>query len=373
MAYIINTASAFPQHYYPQAVLSNAIKRYCLAMELDFDLETIERFFTNVQIDGRYFMLPLDSFYEPPDLETNIKTTREAVVSLISEAIEKLLTKTGLSYGDISQLTSVTLTPAVPSIDAWLMNCLPFAPDIKRLPLAGVGCMGGAFGIARLAEYLTAYPTEAAILVACEPSSSLWQGSLQRDLQSMIGRLPTDPSQYSDIIMTIVTAALFADGAVAVLMVGDQHPLAKSGQPKVIESRSILLPDTIPLMGMEMVNTGTRNILRPEVADHVGVGLKKVIEPLLATHQLKIDDIARWIVHPGGPKILTAIEDEFNLSPTCLEMSRQVLKEVGNISSPTVLYVLEKTLAQDSPPPDSYGLLIAMGPGFSQEAILIQW
>ncbi len=373
MAFIVATSTDFPPYYYPQEVLANALRKYFLAMDLDFDLDTIDRFFTNVAIDGRYFMLPLDSFYDPPGMEVSVSKAIEATVNLIGQTVRKLLDKVALEAKDISQLTSVSLTPAVPAIDARLMNQIPFAPSLKRMPLGGVGCLGGAFGIARVADYLRGHPTEAAILVAAEPSSALWQGSLQRDLNSMIKRLPADPSQYSDIIMTIVTAALFGDGAGAVLMVGRDHPLAESGQPRVIDSRSFVLPNTINLMGMDVVDTGTRNILRPEVADHVRVGLRQVIDPLLAKHNLAVEKISRWLVHPGGPKIIKAVEDEFALDEQALQLSREALAKIGNISSPTVLYILDRTLAGEQPPPGSYGLAIAMGPGFSQEVILLQW
>ena len=373
MAFIVATSIGFPPHYYPQEVLANALRKYFLAMDLDFDLEIIDRFFTNVAIDGRYFMLPLDSFFDPPGMEVSVSKAIEATVNLIGETISKLLDKVALEPKDISQLTSVSLAPAVPAIDTRLMNLLPFSSSLKRMPLGGVGCLGGAFGISRVADYLRGHPSEAAILVAAEPSSALWQGSLQRDLNSMIKQLPQDPSQYSDIIMTIVTAALFGDGAGAVLMVGDDHPLACPGQPQVIDSRSIMLPDTINLMGMDVVDTGTRNILRPEVADHVKVGLRQAIDPLLAKHDLAVDKISRWLVHPGGPKIINAVEDEFALNDQALQLSREALAKIGNISSPTVLYILERTLAGEQPPPGSYGLAIAMGPGFSQEVILLQW
>ena len=373
MAYIVNTAVCFPEHYYPQEVLANALRKYFLLMELDFDLDTIDRFFTNVLIKGRYFMLPLDSFYEPPGIEESMNATIKATVDLVEKTVWQLLKKAELEPTDISQLTATSLIPAVPGIDARIINRIPFSRSLKRMPLAGVGCMGGAFGVARVADYLTAYPTEASILVASEPSSSLWQGSLQRDLCSMIRRLPDDPSQYSDIIMTIVTAALFGDGSAAVLMVGDEHPLAQAGYPKVIDSRSMILPDTIHLMGMDIVNTGTRNILRPEVSDHVRVGLRQAIDPLLAKYHLCVDDISRWLVHPGGPKIINAIEDEYNLDNQALHLSREVLAEVGNLSSPTILYILDKTLSAEQPTPGSYGLMVAMGPGFSQEVILLQW
>ncbi len=373
MAYIVATSTGFPANYYPQQVLSTALQKYFLAMELDFDLSIIERFFTNVAIDGRYFAFPLDSFYEPPGFGTIANAAIETSVDLLKGTVNRLLDKVDLEPHQISQLTSVTLTPAVPSLDIRLMNQIPFSPNIKRMPLSGVGCMGGAFSLARAAEYLKCRPTEASIVFAIELSSCLWQGSLQRDLYTLIKQLPEDPSQYTNIIMAIVTAALFGDGSGATLMVGDDHPLARSGQPRIVDSCSVMLPNTVHLMGMDLVDTGTRNILRPEVSDYVKVGLRQALDPLLVKHNLSTDKIARWIVHPGGPKIIQAIEDEFALPDAALQPSRDALAKIGNISSPTVLYILEQTLSQQQPPPGSYGLLIAMGPGFSQEAILLQW
>lgn len=189
----------------------------------------------------------------------------------------------------------------------------------------------------------------------------------------MIKRLPDEPTLYSDIIMAIVTAALFGDGAGAVLMVGDQHPLAQAGQPRVIDSHSFLLPNTVHLMGMDIVDTGTRNVLRPEVTDFVKVGLREAIEPLLSKHNLSVDKISRWLVHPGGPKIISAVEDEFALSEQDLQLSREALAKIGNISSPTILYILEQTLSAEPPEPGAYGLMMAMGPGFCQEVVLLQW
>jgi alkylresorcinol/alkylpyrone synthase len=373
MTYIVATSTGFPTHYYPQQVLSTALQKYFLAMELDFDLNIIERFFTNVAIDGRYFAFPLDSFYDPPGFGTIANAAIETSVDLLTGTINKLLDKVDLDPQQVSQLTSVTLTPAVPALDIRLMNQIPFAPNIKRMPLCGVGCMGGAFGLARAAEYLDCRPTEASIVFAIELSSCLWQGSLQRDLYTLIQQLPQDPSQYTNIIMAIVTAALFGDGSGATLMVGRDHPLARSGQPRIIDSCSIMLPDTVHLMGMDLVDTGTRNVLRPEVSDHVKIGLRQALDPLLAKHNISADKIARWIVHPGGPKIIQAIEDEFTLPNTALTPSRDALSKIGNVSSATVFYILEQTLAGEQPSAGSYGLLIAMGPGFCQEAILLQW
>lgn len=373
MAYIVATASGFPEHYYPQEVLATALSKYFLTMDLDFDLDIIDRFFTNVKIDGRYFAFPLDSFYDPPGIAKVASGAIETSATIIERVVTQLLEKANLNPTDISQLTAVTLAPATPGLDVRVMNRVPFSPDIKRMPLTGVGCMGGAFGLARAAEYLDGHPDQASVLFAIELSSCLWQGSLQRDLQYLIKTLPSDPSVYTDIIMGIVTAALFGDGSASVLMVGEDHPLAKPGLPQVVDSRSILLHNTVQLMGMDLIDTGTRNILRPEVADYVKIALHKTIDPLLEAHNLTLDQIDRWLVHPGGPKILQAMEEEFKLKSNTLQRSWKALADVGNISSPTVLYILDQSLAEEQPPEGSYGLLLAMGPGFAQEAILLKW
>ncbi|MEB3220122.1 MAG: 3-oxoacyl-[acyl-carrier-protein] synthase III C-terminal domain-containing protein [Nostocales cyanobacterium 94392] len=373
MANIVATSIGFPENYYTQEVLATALKKYLLAMDLEFDLETIDRFFTNVKINGRYFTFPLDSLYDPPKFAEVSNQAIVKCVNLIETTVTKLLDKAGIAPQDVSQLTGTTLLSATPGLDARLMNRIPFSTDIKRMPLTGVGCMGGAFGLARVADYLKGHKTESSVLFAMEPSSSLWQGSLQRDLSYMIKQLPEDPAIYTDIIMTIVTAALFGDGSAAVLMVGEDHPLAQPGQPRIVDSRSIILHNTVHLMGMDLVETGTRNILRPEVADYIKIALHKTVDPLLAEHNLSIDNIDRWMVHPGGPKIISAVEEEFGLDEQILQGSWDALAEIGNISSPTVLYILDKSLAEEQPPAGSYGLLLAMGPGFCQEAILLQW
>ncbi|MEO1401189.1 MAG: 3-oxoacyl-ACP synthase [Cyanobacteria bacterium J06635_1] len=371
MAYIAAASTAFPAHYYSQEVLATTLKKYFVMGDLEFDLDVIDRFFTNVAIDGRFFMLPLDSFFDPPDVATGIQATIEATVDLVEIAVRKLLDKARLSPDEISQLTTTTLVAAVPSIDARLMNRIPFSPQLKRLPIGGVGCMGGAFGVARAADYLRGHPQEAAVVVAAEPSSALWLGSLQRDLTAMVSRLPENPGQYSDIIMTIITAALFGDGAGAVLLVGDEHPLAQPGYAQVIDTVSMWLPNTVDLMGMARVETGTRNILRPEVGEYARKGLRQAIDPLLAKHALTIEKIANWLVHPGGPKVINAVLEEFDLDDKTLQISRETLAKVGNISSPTVLYILDQILATE--PTNAYGLMMAMGPGFSQEVLLLKW
>ncbi|BAZ08807.1 3-oxoacyl-[acyl-carrier-protein] synthase [Calothrix sp. NIES-4071] len=373
MAFIVSTSTGFPAQYYPQEVLAAALRKFFYTMELDFELEQIDRFFSNVKIEGRYFALPIDSLLDQPKMEVTTSKTVEISLDIAETAIIDLLQKANLQPQDISLLTSVSLTPAVPSLDARLMSRIPFSPTIKRMPINGVGCMGGAFAVSRVADYLQGHPNEAAVLFAIEISSALWQGSLQADLTSLIRSLPENPSVYSDIIMNIITAALFGDGCGAVLMVGKNHHLAKQGLPQIVDNRSYLLPNTVEVMGLELVDSGFRNILRPEVSDYVKKGLRPLINYLLADYNLEIDNIFRWIVHPGGPKIIDTIEAEFGLDSLALQLSRDTLAQIGNISSGTILYMLDKTLSRQAPPANSHGLMVAMGPGFSQEAILLKW
>jgi alkylresorcinol/alkylpyrone synthase len=374
MVFIAATSTNFPPHYYSQEVLATALRKYCMAMDLDFDLDLIDRFFTNCKINGRYFSLPLDTFYDMPGNAVQSRVTTEAALNLFEGAVEKLLQKVQLHPKDVALLASISLVIAIPSLETQLMNRIPFSPNVKRLPLFGYGCMGGAAGVARIADYLEGHPTEAAIMFVGEISSSLWQGSLQLDMQALVNQLPDNPGVYNDIISNIVTAGLFGDGATAVLLVGRNHPLAQPGQPRVVDSRSMLIPNTEHLMGINIVDTGLRNILRPEVPDLVKDGLRKLIDPFLADHNLSIDQISRWIVHPGGPKVLQGIQEELGLAYETLQLSWDALAQIGNISSGTVIYMLNELLTtQEPPPPGAYGLMIAMGPGLSEEVILLQW
>lgn len=373
MVYIVATSSAFPRQYYSQEVLATALRKFCLTMDLDFDLDVIDRFFNNVKIKGRYFSLPLDSFYDIPGPAATARAALEASLNLSEENLLNLFEKTKLHPQEISQISSISLTPAVPSLDTRLMNRIPFSGSLKRCPMFGFGCLGGAAAMARVADYLKGHPKDASILFSVEIASALWQGSLQLELQSMINSLEEDPSVHSDIISTIVTAALFGDGSGAVLMVGSDHPLAQPGLPRVIDTRASWLPNSVHLMGMELADTGFRNILRPEVGDYVKAGLRQAIDPLLEANNLTVDKISRWIVHPGGPKVIDAVQEELGLDVEALQLSHETLERVGNLSSSTVIYMLDQTFSKEPPPVGSYGLLIAMGPGFSQELILLQW
>ncbi|WP_426263219.1 type III polyketide synthase [Sphingomonas sp. PWP1-2] len=372
-AHIVASASSLPATYYTQAELAETIVAFLDKHNLDFSRQLVASLFANVRVDGRHFEFSVSNFCAPPTIAHSAASAVEACVAHSETNVRTLLADTGLCPRDIALIASVTLTPAVPSIEARLMNRIDFGRSTRRMPLAGLGCMAGVAGINRVADYLAGHPDEAAILISCELSSGLWQGSVQADLQKMITRLEGEPHLYGEIVMALVTAALFGDGSGAVMLVGDEHPLADRAVLSVIDNRSNWVPDTAHIMGLDYIDEGMRNILRPEVKTFVGEALADVILPMLAESNLAVADIDHWTLHPGGPKIMDAAEHAFKLSEAMMRPSRDILRDLGNISSATVLVMLDRIMRGGDRPTNRNGLLVAMGPGFSQEATLVHW
>jgi alkylresorcinol/alkylpyrone synthase len=234
------------------------------------------------------------------------------------------------------------------------MNRIPFSRGMKRLPLFGLGCMGGAAGIARTADYLQGHPQEAVILFAVELCSL----TIQRDDLSMAN---------------LIASGLFGDGAATVLMVGDDHPLARAGLPRVIDSQSHFFPQTEHIMGWDVTNSGFRVLLSADIAALAQSEVRPSMEAFLGRHNLTIADIDHWLVHPGGPRVIQALENGLGLPEEALSLSWETLAEAGNISSGSVLLILDKMMKRSQPKPGKYGVLMAMGPAFSAELVLLRW
>jgi len=222
------------------------------------------------------------------------------------------------------------------------------------MPLFGLGCLGGAAGVARVADYLQGHPDEAAILLSIELCSLTIQ---HEDLS----------------VANIISSGLFGDGAAAVLMAGPDHPAARPGQPRVIDTKSIFFPDTEHIMGWDVRDTGFKVLLSADVSEVAQSYLRPAVELFLKKHDLTISDISHWIAHPGGPKVIQAIESGLGLENDALKISRESLAAVGNISSASVLMIFEETLSRVEPSEGSYAVLMAMGPAFSAELVLLKW
>jgi alkylresorcinol/alkylpyrone synthase len=353
MATIAATATGFPSYYYSQAELTAALSRF-LEPE-PHQLERLEQFHHNTRVGGRYLALPLEAYSELSDFGTRNNYWIQEAAKLAKATICDLLEQVDLPAQEVSHLVFTTVTGiAVPSLDARLMNCISFSPNLKRVPLFGLGCLGGAAGVARAADLLRGDPTGTAVLLAVELCSLTFQ---KEDLS----------------IANLISSGLFGDGAAAVLLVGADHPLAQAGPPQVIDSRSFFFPDTEQVMGWMVDGKGFQVMLSPEVVPITRYQLRPVVEGFLADHGLEIDDITHWIAHPGGPKVMQAMQEGLGLAETALQASEESLARAGNVSSASVLFVLDHVLTQCQPAPGSYGLMIAMGPAFCAELVLLKW
>ena len=346
---IAAVSSALPKNFYDQETLLAAFreewaKRY-------FNLRRLEELHKNVLVGGRHLALPIEEY---PRLTTwgqaNDHWIRVAL-ELGGEAVLGALDHAGLSVDDVDALYFVTVTGvATPSIDARLVNLIGLPARVKRVPIFGLGCLAGAAGVARAADYLEGHPREVAVLLSVELCSL----TLQREDLS---------------VPNLIASGLFGDGAAAAVLVGGDR---RSTGPRVVDSRSAFYPDTEDVMGWEVSERGFKVVLSAEVPEMVRRHLRRDVDGFLAEHGLEKGDISAWISHPGGPKVLEAMEEALELPRESFEGAWRTLREVGNMSSTSVLMVLEEKLASP-PPPGSWGLMTAMGPGFCSELVLLQW
>jgi alkylresorcinol/alkylpyrone synthase len=354
MPVIVSTKTGFPEYYYPQDVLLAAAQQEWKLIRPSI-LKPLEQFYANVQVKGRYLSWPLERYKGQTTFEERNDAYIETALSLGEQTICALLDQVDMGPPEIDQLTIVSTTGiAVPSLDARLMNRIPFSRGMKRLPLFGLGCMGGAAGIARTADYLQGHPHEAAVLFAVELCSL----TIQREDLSMAN---------------LVASGLFGDGAAAVLMVGDDHALAKPGLPRVVDSQSQFFPETEHIMGWDITNSGFKVMLSTDIASLAQSEVRPGMEAFLDKHVLTIAAIDHWLVHPGGPKVIQALQNGLGLPDEALALSWECLAEAGNISSASVLQVLDMFTKRMQPEPGEWGILMAMGPAFSAELVLLQW
>ncbi len=333
----------------------------------------LERLHANAGVDTRHTVFPLAE-YGALGATPNDRYVEEAT-ALGERALRAALAESGLAPADLDLLIVTSVTGvAVPSIDALLMPRLGLRADMKRLPVFGLGCVAGAAGLARLHDYLLGWPGCAAALLAVEVCSL---------------SLPLASVTTADL----VAGALFGDGAVALVATGTQaprrprHPSSRQDRvsqtpqaaarptrlPRVIATRSEVYPDSEDALGWRLGADGFRIVLTAELAEVVERRLGGSVTGFLAEHGLTIDDIAAWICHPGGPKVLDAAQRALKLPTATLASSRQSLAQAGNMSSASVLHILELTVADDAPAVGSFGMMIGLGPGVSVELILLRW
>jgi len=352
MTRIAAVRSALPAHRYPQAELTKAVAE--LGALDGARRALLERLHGNAGVDTRHTILPLPEYGSLGGIGPANDLYIEGATELGEQSLRSALAAAGLAAAEVDLLIVTSVTGvAVPSLDARLIPRLGLRSDVKRLPIFGLGCVAGAAGLARLHDYLLAWPRHTAALLAVEVCSLT---------------LPVTQATTPDMVVS----GLFGDGATALVARGDQVAAASAG-PQVVASRSEVYPDSSDVLGWRLGTDGFRIVLTAELADVVARHLSDGVSFFLAEHGLTAEQISSWVCHPGGPKVIDAVQQSLKLPDSALEMSRRSLAEVGNMSSASVLHVLEKTIDTCPPPPGSAGLLIGLGPGVSVELVLLRW
>lgn len=317
-----------------------------------FNLERLEELHRAVGVTGRHLALPLADYRTTTSFQARNDAWAKVATDLGEQALRAALDKAGLAPQQLDHLFFVTVTGiATPSIDARLVNRMGLKASLKRTPIFGLGCVAGAAGTARVSDVLRAFENQHAALLSVELCSLTLQ---RQDLS----------------IANIIASGLFGDGGAALVMSGAS---ARQTGPRVVDTASVFYPNTERVMGWDFVDSGFKVVLSAKVPDVVREHVRADVDGFLARHQLQRRDITHWVAHTGGPKVLQAFEAALELPPEALERSWQSLREVGNLSSASVLFVLAELLDSQAAKPGDYGLMMAMGPGFCAELVLLQW
>ena len=348
IATIAGAATAVPPH-----LLTREVVKGCIGDVFSLDgmrLEAIRNVIDNSHIDQRHSVFPVDYVIEPRPLSQINIEYRQKAVELGMEVTASALARAEMSPSDVDLLITVSCTGVmIPSLDAYIATEMGFRSDIRRLPITELGCAAGAAGLGRAWEYLNAFPDRTALLVAVE--------------------LPTLTFQRKDFSQAnLISAVLFGDGAAGVVVTGRE-----ATGPRIIASESFLFPNSLDAMGFDLRDSGFHIVLSKDVPQLIRERVKGLADGFLARQGLRRDDISAFLLHPGGQKLLSFMEAELGLTSADTEISWDVLRRFGNLSSASVLFILQENLARREMAPESYGLLMAFGPGFTAEMILLQW
>ncbi|WP_168914673.1 type III polyketide synthase [Microcella flavibacter] len=356
MSRILAVAPALPDHAHAQAEITGMLADR-LADE-PAARAVLQRVHAASGISTRHLALPLEQYAGLDGFgETNALFVEHAL-PLAERAVTAALAEAGLAVDDVDHLFFTTVTGVqAPSLDALLATSMGFRDDLRRIPSFGLGCVAGAAGLARVHDYLAGHPTGVALLVSVELCSL----TLQWDDRSMAN---------------VVGTGIFGDGAAAVVMVGEEHPLAIGARaagravPRVVASRSALYPDSAEMIGWRVGSHGFSLMLAAGVPALIDGNFAGGVDALLASQGLERADVDEWIAHPGGPRILESFSAALDLAPGALAAAWETMDRVGNLSSAAVLHVLA---AVGDRPTGTRALLFALGPGVTAELVLLEW
>ena len=347
---IAAAATAFPSEWYPQEQISERLVSL-LGMP-EGRAERLRELHRNCGIDGRHLTLPIDAYADLDGFTDANQAWLRGAVQLGEEACLKALQDAGVRPDEVDAIFFSTVTGlASPSVDARLVGRLGLRSDVRRVPMFGLGCVAGAAAVARAADFVRSDPDAVALVLTVELCSL----TLQTDDHS---------------VANLISVGLFGDGAAAAVVVGSGRDAAG---PTIEATRSVFYPDSEDMMGWHIGAHGFRIVLSAEVPTVARERVPKDVDAFLAERDLSRADVQRWIAHPGGPKVLRGLQEGLGLDDDALAISWQSLARAGNLSSSSVLMILAETLRQRPGDPGDVGVMLAMGPGFCSELLLLRW
>jgi alkylresorcinol/alkylpyrone synthase len=347
-------STTLPENRYEQSELVAALERHWSGQH--YNADRLRRLHERVKVGGRNLALPLEDYARLDGFGDRNDAFIEVGTELGQRAVADALDRAGLDATDVDAIFFTTVTGlSTPTLDARIANRLQFRRDVKRIPLFGLGCVAGAAGIARMSEYLRAHPDDVAVLLSVELCSLTMQ--------------PEDLS-----VANLIASGLFGDGAAAVVGLGARRALTGLTRPPRVEAtRSVFYRDTEWVMGWDIDSNGFSVVLSAKLPALIRDNLRGDVDSFLEDHNLSRGSLDRYVAHPGGPAVLEAMEDALEVDRSAFEVTWESLERIGNLSSASVLFVLQETLERIDPQPGETGLLFAMGPGFCAELVLLRW
>lgn len=346
---ITAAAKQLPKYYKETKDIIPFVKLWMQGQDERFQRKVI-KIFEGAAVDKRYSIMNPEEVFTATSFEDKNNIYKREVIELAEKSLVKALDKANLKPTDIDYIITVSCTGImIPSVDAYLINSLQMKQDIVRLPVTEMGCAAGVSGIIYAKNFLKANPNKRAVVVAVEA--------------------PTATFQLDDYSMTnIVSAAIFGDGTSSVIL----SSYEEDEGPTIIDEEMYHFFDATKMMGFELRNSGLQIILDKQVPDKIAAHFPKIIHPFLEKNNLTIEDIDHLIFHPGGKKIVQTVEKLFGVLGKNIDDTKEVLRLYGNMSSATVLYVLERFMDK-KPAKGEKGVMLSFGPGFSAQRVLLEW
>lgn len=349
MVKITAVATQLPQYYRETAEITELVKNWMHDQDSRYKRKVI-KIMEGAGVDKRYSIMDPVEVFENPSFEDRNNIYVREVKKLGKQCLQKALDKAGWKATDIDFIITVSCTGImIPSVDAYLINDLKMKQDVVRLPVTEMGCAAGVSGTIYAQNFLKANPGKRAALVSIEAPSATFQ--------------------IDDFSMAnVVSTAIFGDGAACLLLSSHEDD---SG-PEIIDQEMYHFYDATAMMGFKLVNTGLQMILDKEVPDRIAEHFPGIVHPFLKQNNLDIKDVDHLIFHPGGRKIVETVEELFGSLGKDINDTKEVLRLYGNMSSATVLFVLERIM-EKQPTSGSYGLMLSFGPGFSAQRVLLKF